>query len=485
MLLIRASDAPSRMSTRSALPFATKTRSTPGTYRMPCGSPNPERLRSRRRPRTSTTSTESLPSAATSTRWRPASAPKWSMRPLTEGSSIVPAASSASAAAAGDAATREARTKGIALHFAMSRLLSQTECPGEPDAQLAHGLAAAVRPAHADVERQILAHAPDRADERRGGARRARGLLAARLGDRAQRPRVRALEDDAEEGAGLVRARPFERGVPVRGDGLGALRDDAGERRARPLLAVHVGKEQAELGGDARARCVLQHASAQHLLERERVVPDRAARLVRVAVAEDLAPAFEHELALARQAVVGDDRRLHAYPARAFAQATDGPELQLEVARLRHVGVGRVERPVRERGRGRAKNQDAQRPGKRGENGSGIRHEPSLWQRQAELGRDAVLGKPGVCTPRHDDSRPRYRRLQLKDLQALNAPRPAPVTFRASSPLIPDGSHGRSQTFTPLDSQIRRPARRRLPRLGPARRPRRARAAEGLETGDE
>src|SRR5689334_18347868 len=214
-------------------------------------------------------------------RWCPTSTPKWSMRPFTAGSAMLPAGSSGASWARSDAGARRQRDRHQAALrvLIMSGLLFQRKAPGQAQPEFADELVSGVRYPHADVERKIVPHGPDRADEPGAGARASGSLLAEDLGNRAQRPAVRALEDRPEEQIGLVLARIGERRVQMQRSRLPALRHDSGDGSARAALSVHLGKQDAVLGGDTQARPALQHAAAQQLLDEDAAVGQRRARL--------------------------------------------------------------------------------------------------------------------------------------------------------------------------------------------------------------
>src|SRR4051812_6622506 len=88
---------------------------------------------------------------------------------FTEGRSMVPAGSNGVCATDGTGGkTRHRNEKKMKFRIAvMSLLLSSGKSPGQSQAQLANGLVSVVRPANSDIERQTVADAPDRADERR------------------------------------------------------------------------------------------------------------------------------------------------------------------------------------------------------------------------------------------------------------------------------------------------------------------------------
>src|SRR5690348_8804597 len=190
--------------------------------------------------------------AAMKSRWCPTSTPKWSMRPFTAGSAMLPAGSSGASWARSPAGARRQRDRHQAVWrlLIMSGLLFQRKTPGQAEPEFADELVAGVRQPHAGVEGKIVPQPPDRADEPGAHARASGGLLAEDLGDRAQLPAVRALEDRPEKQIGLVLARIGEHRVQMQRGRLPALRHDSGDRGARAALPVHLGKQDAVLGRD-------------------------------------------------------------------------------------------------------------------------------------------------------------------------------------------------------------------------------------------
>src|SRR5712671_36689 len=222
---------------------------------MPCGSPNPARLRSCRFCFRSITSTVSLPSAATKRRSRRVSIAKWSMRPFTPGIGTVASSSrSAAPAACPELMTPHSGASQISLcSNPMSGLLFESDAPRQSKPQLADRFAAGMRRANADVEREVLAGAPDGADEARDEPRAARGLLAEHFGNRTDRPGVRAFENGPQENIRLVLAIDRHRAVEMQADGLGTLGDDARDGKACPVLGVNGRQEKSIFRRDARA----------------------------------------------------------------------------------------------------------------------------------------------------------------------------------------------------------------------------------------
>src|SRR5712671_2410048 len=190
---------------------------------MPCGSPNPARLRSWRFCFRSITSTVSLPSAATKRRSRRVSIAKWSMRPFTPGIGMV-ASSSRGAAPAACAELMTPHIGASQISFCsnpMSGLLFESDAPGQSKPQLADRFAAGMRRANPDIEREVLAGAPDGADETGREPRTARGLLAEHFRHRTQRPGIRAFDNGAQENIGFVLAVDGHRAVEMEAYGLG------------------------------------------------------------------------------------------------------------------------------------------------------------------------------------------------------------------------------------------------------------------------
>src|SRR6266705_495008 len=304
------------------------------------------------------TSSVSLPRAATKSRCRFRSTPKWSMRPFTEGKPMVAAGSSTSAAWSPAGKTSDRNGTKISLRFAFIVAPFSAECTSQSQAQLPDGLVSVVSPANSDIERKTVPDAPDRTDEPRGGPRAAGGLLAEHLGDRAHRPGIRAFEDGAQEKIGLVLARPRERRIEMHRYPFGALGYDAGDGKTRPPLPIYGRKQQAIFCCDARTGSVLQRALPQHLFDEDPVVDQRAAPHTRLAIERHLALPLNHQFAIPLQAEVADHGRGDLYPFRALAPPAERPQLQLEFALLRNVGVRRV---VRAKGKcGLRQRQEAQ-----------------------------------------------------------------------------------------------------------------------------
>src|SRR6185369_148734 len=170
--------------------------------------------------------------------------------------------------------------------------------------------------------------------------------------------------------------------------------------------------QHAVLGGDAESGLVLQHASPQYLLDEDAVVDERRAMLARLGVERDLVPALDHELPLALQPEVRDHGRDLQESLSVFPQPLHRSELDLELARPRHIRIGRVERTVckcktcirEKRGGGEAENCSVQVPPSRS------------WAKGAELGRNAVLGsRESANTPTTRDSKSSGLRLQSRN----------------------------------------------------------------------
>src|SRR5258706_900227 len=260
------------------------------------------------------------------------------MRPFTEGRPIVAAGSSRSAACH-PAGKTTARNNKINLRLAFIQSSVSAEFTSQSQPQLPDGLVSVVRPANSDVERKAVPHAPDRADEPRGGPRAAGGLLPGDFGDRAHCPGIRTFEDGAQEKIGLVLARPRERRIEMHRYRVGALGYDAGDGEPRSLLPVHRRKQQPVFHCNARTGSVLQSSPSQQLLDESPVVDDRAARFARLAIERHLALPLNHQFAIPLQAEVADHGRGDRYPFRTLPPPAERTELKLEFALLGNVAA--------------------------------------------------------------------------------------------------------------------------------------------------
>src|SRR6267154_1060776 len=188
-----------------------------------------------------------------------------------------------------------------------------------------------------------------------------------------------------------------------------AVRNDPGNGKSGPVLAVHRREEEAVFGRHARARFLLQRAFAQHLLDEEPGVRDRVARLPGLAVERRFAPALQHDLATAGKAVVGDHGRSDGESFLALAQPPQRPQLELELPRLDDIRIGRVERPVGECGVRRRCQDQRKKDSKSGCSTSGVLQAEIILERSQFAIRSAPISPtertPDSCMARTSSSR--------------------------------------------------------------------------------
>ena len=159
--------------------------------------------------------------------------------------------------------------------------------------------------------------------------------------------------------------------------------------RTRTALSVGCREQRAHLRRDADAALLLQDALAKDVLERKRRILDGPSSSgSRISKLHEL-PAFEHELPVRCKTPVQNQARGDEKSSGTFLQESDRTDLHLDVALLRHRGVGRVEWPIRPRG-ARQRHREQEQPRDRGPAGSGGQPLPGQSRDQGWDGWGAV-----------------------------------------------------------------------------------------------
>src|SRR5260370_14579749 len=183
-----------------------------------------------------------------------------------------------------------ARSLNLAGWSSMCRLLSETgethdgpprmwlpssnrKAERDAEADLSKRLVVDLRAAQADVECDVIADLPDRADQRRRRRHAAKIPLVEDLRDGSQRPIARAFDDHPEERVRGLLSRSGDGGVEMDGHPRPLLRHDSGKAAAGSAARINidVGQQEAEFRGDARPRLALQAVLAQNSFEKQAV----------------------------------------------------------------------------------------------------------------------------------------------------------------------------------------------------------------------
>src|SRR5689334_21445346 len=219
--------------------------------------------------------------------------------------------------------------------------------PGEAAAQLDSVVPAAVDGLDRGIHRQALARLPDDPSEEAPFFGIITFALPGELADRSNRPGVGAFEDRAEEPSRLLLLRALDLRVEVQHGSRGGQRLADNQVDTKAGMGLSPGRnEDRALGGDAGPLLLLQHARAQHLLERKRSFLQLRGDFARVGVHGHHVPAVEHELEPRARAVVQGHLRSDQGSLAPHPRVRDGTHLELEQVRLRHVGVRAVKRTV-------------------------------------------------------------------------------------------------------------------------------------------
>src|SRR5580704_17124147 len=256
-----------------------------------------------------------------------------------------------------------ARSLNLAGWSSMSGLLSETgetnsgpartvaassdrKAEGHTEADFAKRLVVELRAAQADVEGDVVAHLPDRANQRRPCRQANEIPLVEDLRDGSQRPVMRAFDDHPEERIRGLLSGDGDGGVEMDGQPRPLLRHDSRDAAAGSTarIVIDAGQQEAEFSGDARTRLALQAAFAQHRLE-EQAIADQA-RLAGVLHQRVHRLALQHELPSRCNPVVEDHGRGHERAFGSYLEVLRGSQFDLDLTELGNGGVGAVKRAV-------------------------------------------------------------------------------------------------------------------------------------------
>src|SRR5882762_5241165 len=156
----------------------------------------------------------------------------------------------------GECAAFDRSFTGHLIGFAAAK--AQRESERHAGADFVDRMAVHQRMAQADIDGQVLAHLPYRADKSGDGARLAELFLVEDLRHGPHGPFGRSFDDRPNEEIGAVLAREGSGSIEVHGTPVPALRDDAGDACTETILARAVREQYAEFRSDAWSFLVLQ-----------------------------------------------------------------------------------------------------------------------------------------------------------------------------------------------------------------------------------